>query len=190
VCGIPIKQAIFEARQTEKVVLFFEKLDWTMVDRALIGFAISIFVEFVVLVVLLTCNAVLAGEFVEFDVASVVTTLQQLGDGRFVSRLGGANEVVVRDVQLLPGCSKFRRNRVSELLRGDIGRFGGLLDFQAVFVGAGEVLDVVAEQPMPARQCVADDGRVGVAEVRLGVDVIDGGRHIEPSHECTIPSVR
>jgi hypothetical protein len=29
-----------------------------------------------------------------------------------------------------------------------------------------------------------------VAEVRLGIDVIDRGRHIEPSHESTIPSVR
>ena len=56
---------------------------------------------------------------------------------------------------------------VGELLRRQARGLGGLLDLEPVLVGAGEELHVVAEQAVPAGERVADDRRVGVAEVRL-----------------------
>jgi hypothetical protein len=47
------------------------------------------------------------------------------------------------------------------------------LDLLTVFVGAGEEPGVVAEQAIAARKNVADDRRVGVADVGARVDVIN-----------------
>ena len=123
--------------------------------------------QFVLGVVQLARHAVETLEHVEFDVAGVVATLEDLGDGGLVARLGGADEVVVGDVQPLPRVDELRGDRVGELLRRQARGIGGLLDLQPVLVGAGEELHVVAEQPVPAGERVADDGGVGVAEVRL-----------------------
>ena len=63
------------------------------------------------------------------------------------------------------------------------GGLGGLLHLLAVLVGAGEEVDVVAEQAVPASDGVADDGGVRVAEVRLGGDVVDGGGEEVVAHD-------
>ncbi len=142
--------------------------------------------QLVVGVVLLAGDAVLAGVRVELDVAGVVAALEEFGDGGLVARLGGADEVVVGDVQALPGVGEQRGDRVDELLRRLPGGLGGLLDLEAVLVGAGDVLDVLAEQPVPAGERVADDRGVRVAEVRLGVDVVDRGGDVEAGHASTL----
>ena len=82
----------------------------------------------------------------------------------------------------LPGLAVERRDAVDERLRAQAGGGGVLLHFQAVLVGAGQEVDVVAAQAVPARQRVADDGGVGVAEVRLRRDVIDGSGE-EAAHD-------
>ena len=71
---------------------------------------------------------------------------------------------------------------VGELLGREALCVGGLLDLEAVLVGAGEELDVVTEQPVPAGERVADDRRVRVAEVGLRVHVVDGCRQVEAAH--------
>ena len=100
--------------------------------------------QLVVGVVLLAADAVLAAVHVELDVAGVVAALQQLDHGDLVARLGGADEVVVGDVEPLPGVGELRGDLVGELLRRLADGLGGLLDLEAVLVGAGEELDVVA----------------------------------------------
>ena len=57
---------------------------------------------------------------------------------------------------------------------------GGLFDFLAVFIEAGEEEDFFAEALVGACDDVGDDFLVGMAEVRLTVDVIDGGGDVEP----------
>ena len=85
--------------------------------------------------------------------------------------------------ELLPRLLIQRGDRVGELLRRQPGGLGGLLNLLAVLVGAGEEVHVVAEQAMPAGERVADDRRVGVAEVRLGVDVVDRGGEVVVAHD-------
>jgi hypothetical protein len=48
-----------------------------------------------------------------------------------------------------------------------------------VLIGAREEVGLVTEQPMPPRDGVGDDRRVGVADMRRVVDVVDRRRDIE-----------
>ena len=99
----------------------------------------------------------------------------------------GADEVVVGDLEVLPRLCELRGDAVGERLRVESGGIGGLLDLQPVLVGAGEEQDVLAEQAVPAGEGVADDRRVGMAQVRFSVDVVDRRRRVEPAHDqqCT-----
>ena len=137
--GVPVEQSVLEAAEAEEVVLLLVRVDQPLVDRAQVAGQ-----QLVVGVVLLAGDAVLAAVHAELDVAGVVAALQQLDDGGLVARLGGADEVVVGDVQPVPGVGELGRDLVAELLRGLAGGLGGLLDLETVLVGAGEVLDVVA----------------------------------------------
>ena len=75
------------------------------------------------------------------------------------------------------------------LLRGrEPVLLGRPLHLQPVLVGAGEEADVVAEQPVPARQGVGGDRRVGVADVGHVVDVVDRRGHVEPGHPLRLPT--
>ena len=58
-------------------------------------------------------------------------------------------------------------------------RSAAMLDRLAVLVGAGEEEDVLPPLAHVAREHVGRDRRVGVAEVRLGVDVVDRGGDVE-----------
>ncbi len=176
--GVPVEQPVLEATQAEEVVLLLDALDRPLVYSAQIAR-----IELVVGVVLLAGDAVLALVEIELDVAGVVAALQQFGDADLVTLLGGADEVVVGDVQLLPRLLIQRGDRVGEVLRRQAGGLGGLLHLLAVLVGAREEVHVVAEQAVPASDRVADDGGVGVAEVRLCGDVVDGGGEEVVAHD-------
>ena len=96
-----------------------------------------------------------------------------------VAGFGGADVVVVGDAHAVPEVAELDGDLVGELLRGDSGCGGGALDLLAVLVGAGEEEGVVAEQAVAAGDDVGRDGRVGVADVRARVDVVDRGSEIE-----------
>ena len=87
--------------------------------------------------------------------------------------VGGADVVVVAEAHAVPEAAELGGDFVGEGLRGLAGLLCGALDLLAVFVGAGEEPGVVAEQAVAAREDVADDRRVGVADVGARVDVID-----------------
>ena len=90
-------------------------------------------------------NAILTAVHVGFNVASVVASLQQFLHASSVARLGGANEIVVRDVQAFPGLGEQRGNGVGKFFRRNPSGIGSLLNFQAVFVGAGKQVHFFAK---------------------------------------------
>jgi hypothetical protein len=98
-----------------------------------------------------------------------------------VTRLGGADEVVVTDVEQPPGLLVFLGDQIDEGLRRHPLGLRGALQLLAVLVGAGQVKDVLfaAPQPLVAREGVPDDGRVGMANVWNVRDVIDRRREIK-----------
>jgi hypothetical protein len=176
VARIPVDEPLFEPREPEEIVLLLDLLDGALVDRAVAV------VEIVVGEVGLARDAVEALVRVEFDVARVEARLKQFLDTGAVPRLGGADEIVVRDVETLPRLPEQGGDRVGEGLRRGARRIGCLLDFQTVFVGAGEEIHIVAEESVPSCESVTDDGGVGMAEVRTRIDVIDRCRQVVLAH--------
>ena len=123
----------------------------------------------------------------ELDLARVPDLLEDAAHGRRVVRVGRADKAVVGDTEFVPGVAPGL---------GDAGRVGldrlarcrsrrlGLL---AVLVHAGLEEDRVAGEPVVARHRVGHDRRIGVADVRQAVHVVDRRRQCEgPGH--TVPS--
>ena len=181
--AVPVEQPLLVAAELEEVVLLGYSFDRPAMDRA-------VPVDQVVHgVVALARHAVEALIGAQFDVTGVVAGLQQLSDAPVVTRFGRPDEVVVGDVELPPRGAELACDCRGEGFRWLSGRFGRSLDLQTVFVSAREEVHVLAEQAVPAGERVADDRRVGVADVRRGVYVIDRRRHIEAAHEPRVPGV-
>jgi hypothetical protein len=107
-------------------------------------------------------------------------------DGFVVAGLGRADEVVVGDVERVPGVTKVLGSFVHELLGRDPTGLRRALHLQPVLVGAGQVEDVVTPEPPPPGEHVPGHRRVRVADVRDIVDVIDGGGDVEAAHVVSI----
>ncbi len=172
--GVVLEQAVLVAREPEEVVLLGDVLDHGAVDRAA-----EAVVELVLLVVELAAHAVEALVAVELDVAVVVDPLEELLHRPAVAGLGGADVVVVGDVEAVPRGAEQRAVAVGPLERGDVVRLGRPLDLEAVLVGAGEEHDVVAPEAPPAGQHVGRDRRVRVPDVGRVVHVVDGRGDVE-----------
>ena len=128
---------------------------------------------------LLAAVAVQAGVDVLVDVAVVVDPLQEVLDVALVALIAGADEEVVDRVeasrQLLPGADDGVgvRLRLEPLLRGDAR------DLVRMLVHARQEEGLVSTLPVMAREDVRRDRRVGVAQRRRRVYVVDRCRHVE-----------
>jgi hypothetical protein len=98
----------------------------------------------------------------EVDVAVGVELLDDLRTPTLVALAGGADEVVVGDVQFLPHLLEDRHVAVRQLRRLDARGLGGLDHLDAVLVGAGEEVRVVAGQAVVARDRVGGERGVNV----------------------------
>ncbi len=87
-----------------------------------------------------------------------------------MARLGGPNEIVMRDVQALPHTLETGR---------ELGFLGDLL---AVLVHPDDEVHVLACQAAEAGDGVRTNLLVGVTDVRVTVGVVDGGGQVESGH--------
>ena len=173
---VPLEQAILERAELEEIVLLFH-LDHrssvhgtVAVDELLLG------------VVVLAGHAVEPAVGAELDVAVVVDRLEEASYGEVVTRLGGANEVVVGDVQVCPGGDEPLSGGVGPGLGGHPVLPRRLGHLGPVLVGAGEEEHVVAEEAVPPAERVGVHRRVGVPDVRRVVDVVDRRGEEEARH--------
>ena len=113
------------------------------------------------------------------QVAGLLHALPQILHGVMLTRLGGADEVVVGNLELAPKLLEVRSLAVGPLLRRHVVLGCGLGDLLAVLVHAGQELDVIAGRAAIASLNVGDDGGISRAQVRIGVDVVDGRRDKE-----------
>ncbi|MEI3001160.1 MAG: hypothetical protein V8T86_09730 [Victivallis sp.] len=121
----------------------------------------------------LAADAVPAGVFGLVDFAAVEKFLQNLPDHPLVEFFGRADVTVVRDAEPFPERLEAQHHFIAVRLRVEMTRRGGLFDLLAVLVGTGQKEGFVAERTVVAGEHVGQHGRVGVADVRLVVDVID-----------------
>src|SRR5204862_4461427 len=104
--------------------------------------------------------------------AALFQLLPQRLDAAQMPGLGRADEIVVADVEQLRHLAPGWRDAVAEFLRRDPGGARRLLDLLAVLVAAGQAFDAIAVEPHESRQRIASHRRIGVAEMRQGVDAI------------------
>ena len=96
-----------------------------------------------------------------------------------MARLGGADEVVVADIQDLPQILEVDVDLVHQLLGRHPLRLRGGLDLLPVLVRPCEEIHVVPLHALVTAHDVAGYRRVGVADVGDVVDVIDGSGDVE-----------
>ena len=94
-------------------------------------------------------------------------------------RFGGADEIVVGQLQF--GGKRLPDGRQIIAIRLRAFPFGHrrLLDFLAMFVQAGQEERLLAQAAMRPCNHISNNLLVGVAEVRLPVDVVNGGRDVK-----------
>ncbi len=172
--GVQALERLLEGRQAEEVVLLRFPAQLDLVDRAAVA------VENLVLHLEVgAARAVPALVQALVDVAVVVGALQHLLDLALVLLIGGADEEVVGDAELGHQRLETLGVAVGELLRLEPLGMGGVGDRFAVLVGAGQEEDVLPTLAHVPGEHVGGDRRVRVAEVRLRIDVVDGGRDVE-----------
>ena len=135
--------------------------------------------ELALLVEAFAAEAVEAAVAAEVDVAFRVDVGQDLLHEGHVVGIGGADEVVVAKPRRVPRGPEDAAHAVGVLARRDARGGRRLGDLVAVLVGAGEDEGRPAAGAPEAGEHVGDERHVGVAEVRLGVDVEERRREVE-----------
>ena len=103
-----------------------------------------------------------------------------------MARLGGANEVVVGDLQQLGSVSEQHARGVDLFLgRHPVG-LRRPLNLETVFVGSRQHHRVVAQQAMPSSKRIGVDGCIGVADVGCVVDVVDRRGDVVRAHHANL----
>ena len=121
------------------------------------------------------------------DETLVEQLLEELLDDLLVARLGRADVVVVRDVEVAQHALEDRGDLIDEDLRFDSALERCLLDLLAMFVEPGEEVHLAAAHPHVAGDHVGEDFFVGMAEVRRAVGVVDGRGDVERTGHEEIP---
>ena len=93
---------------------------------------------------------------------------------------GGADEIVVGQFQFFGERLPVRGELVAICLRVFLLGLRRLLDFLAVLVEAGQEKNFLSQAAPRPRDDVGNDLLIGMAEVRLAVDVINRGGDVKP----------
>ncbi len=130
-------------------------------------------------VVGLVAHRVPAGVAVLVDVAVLLHAPPDLLRRAMVARLGGADEIVVGAAEGGDHLLEQRRIAVGQLARLQPFALGRLLHLDAVLVGAGQEIDVVAVEPLEAGDRIGRQRLIGMADMRGAVGIGDGRRDVE-----------
>jgi hypothetical protein len=107
-----------------------------------------------------------------------------------VPRLGGADELVVGQIQGRRHLAKARRIAVGKGTRAQPFLLRRLLHLQTVLIGASEEEHVLAVEALEARYRVGRDRLVGMTDMRHPVGIGDGRRDVKfclPAHGGRVP---
>lgn len=180
---IELEQLVLERRELKEVGLLLHALERTVaIGAQVLADAAVLLVALLDLrigEVGLVRHAVPAVIAALIQVAGLLHALPQVLHGMMLARLGGTNEVVVGDLELAPKLLEVRSLAVGPLLRRHVVLGCSLGDLLAVLVHASQELDVIASGATIASLDVGDDGGISRAQMRIGVDVVDGRRDKE-----------
>ena len=97
-----------------------------------------------------------------------------------MTRLRGADEIIIRQLQFFHEGLPVGGESIAVFLRILFLGLRGLLDFLTVLVQTGQKENFLTKAPPRPRDDVGNDLLVGVAEMRLAVDVINRGGDVKP----------
>ncbi len=163
-----VHQPVLVLAHPEEVVFFLEIGGGGFVVRAEAVHQVPLQIK------ALAAEAIEPAVLPEIDIPGLVHPPQDLGHHLHVGRVGGADVIVVADVQVVPGLPEPAADLIHELFDREISGRGGLHDLVAVLVGAGLEAHFLPQEAMETGQGVGHHRGIGVADVGLGVDVIDG----------------
>src|SRR6185503_4352814 len=109
----------------------------------------------------------------------LLNALEQRHDAAHVPRLRRADPIVVAALEPAPVVGERFGHAVDPLARGDVAARGRLNHRLAVLIHPHEIVHLVAAQPVVAGDAVRADLLQRVAEVRIAIRVIDGGREVD-----------
>ncbi len=125
-----------------------------------------------------TIVAIKAAVLPKVDVAALVDPAEDLLDHPHVVGVGGADETIVADVQFVPSLAELGADAIHKLLNRQAGPAGRLYHLVAVLVGAGLEAGLHPQEAMKPGQGIGHHRGIGMAQVGLGVDVIDGSGEV------------
>ena len=102
-------------------------------------------------------HAVQATVFIKFNIAIVVAGLKKFLHADSVALFCRAYEVIVTDIQFLPGFSEEGSDGIGKSLGRQASGVGSLLNLQTVFICASEKVHIVADEAVPTCQSVTDN---------------------------------
>ena len=122
----------------------------------------------------LAAIAVVTAKLAEVNIAGIMEPLQELLYGPDMPLIGRPHKTIVGDAKLCPEVLETGADAVHKFLGRLAFLFRGPHNFVAVFVRTCQKEGVFSGKPVEACQRIRDDGRIGVSEVRFGIDVING----------------
>ena len=164
------EQAILVGGEAEEVVLLLDPFRNGAVDRTLAVDELPGGLE------LLAANAVVAGIGTLVDVAVVIDPLEEVADEGLVALIARPDEEVGMGVQARREVAPAPRDRVDVVLRAQPLLLRDSEDLRRVLVDAGEEERLGAALLLMAHEDVRGAGRVGMADVRRAVHVVDRRR--------------
>ena len=126
-----------------------------------------------------TALAIETGVVAQVYVALVVHLLQDVLYRPDVQVISGPDKIVRFDVQRRPGVPEQGTDAVNVFPGWYAICLGCFDNLVAMFIGAGLKAHILLAEPPEAAVSVSQDGCIGVAQVRLGVHIINRGGYIK-----------
>ena len=128
---------------------------------------------------LLLPHGIGAGVRLLVELVPFLEVREDRADASLVAQVDGLRPAVVADAEFLPQRGEASGRAPDEFCRRNALLFGGLLDFLAVLVNAGQEINLIPAKPPVACDHVGEDLFVSMPEVRRAVRVIDGGGDVK-----------
>jgi hypothetical protein len=168
-----VDQPLLITAHFEKIVGFLDRLRGRLVVRAT---AVD---QFPLGVKAFAPEAIKAFVFAEIDVAGIVDTLQDRLYHCHMARVGGADEIIVGNVQLRPQFPEKAADLIHVLPRRPVLLLGGADDFVSMLVRAGEKIGLVTGHGVKPPDHIRCNGGVGMAQVGSCVHVVYGRGNVK-----------
>jgi hypothetical protein len=166
--GLDVRhQPVLEGAHAEVPVALLQQLHRAMALRTAAIHQVLLRVE------ALAGHAVLAFIIRGVKMAAIVQALQHGLHHSHMPGIRGADVMAVVNVQARPQITEAHAHAVAQLFWGDACALGGLQHLLAMLVVTGQEESLAPQQTVEAREDIGQHRGVGVAQMQIGVHIVD-----------------